>query len=199
MKIKTIVRLITYSQLIFLVGIIAAISAILSWSREGHLLALEFSMGGGGLLLFFSRSIMVSVALKTSKYPGLVYVILEELKQTQRLNITLTDAMLDEIHRPAYPTAQLLEDNKIHPKEEDDFRFTEQGLHFPGVIVPWKNIAEWKYLAGDRQSPSGYMVVTITHEGEDNSYGYVPLGSLGVDRIDMMILLTHFKGKYGNQ
>ena len=198
MRIKTAARLIMNSQLLLLFGIIAAIAAILSWSREGHLLALEFSLGGGGLLLFFSRRIMVSLALRTSKYPGLLYAILEEMKQTQKLDITLTDDMLDEIHRPSYSTAQFLQDNKIHPKGEDEFQFTEQGLHFPGIIVPWKDITEWKYLRGDRQSPSGYMVITISPAGEDTRYGYVPLENLRIDRIDMALLLTHFKGKYGH-
>jgi hypothetical protein len=182
MKIKTAVKLITYSQLFFLFGIIAAIGAILSWSKEGKVLALEFSLAGGSLLLFFSRRIMVSLALRTSKYPGLLYAILEEMKQTQKLDITLTDAMLDE----------------IHPKGEDEFQFTEQGLHFPGVTIPWKNIAEWKYLHGDRESTSGYMLITISHADEEPSYGYIPLQSLEIDRIDMMLLLIHFKGKYGH-
>ncbi|MDO6432611.1 hypothetical protein Q4E93_18540 [Flavitalea sp. BT771] len=199
MRIKTAVRLITNAQLLLLLGIVAAIAAILSWSREGRALALEFSLGGGGVLLFFSRSIMVSLALRTSKYPGVLYAILEEMKQTQRLDITLTDAMLDEIHRPPYPTAQLLQDNKIHPKGEDEFQFTEQGLHFPGVIVPWRNIAEWKYLRGDGESPSGYMLITISHADDETSHGYIPLETLQIDRIEMLIVLIHFKGKYGNQ
>jgi len=198
MRIKTAVRLIINAQLLLLFGIIASIAAIFSWSREGHLLALELGLGAGGLVLFFSRSIMVTQVLRTSKYPGLLYAILEEMKQTHKLDITLTDDMLDEIHRPPYSTAQFLQDNKIHPKGEDEFQFTEQGLHFPGIIVPWKDITAWKYLQGDRQSPSGYMLITISPADAEVRHGYVPLKSIRIDRIDMMLLLIHFKGKYGH-
>jgi hypothetical protein len=78
--------------------------------------------------------------------------------------------------------------------EEVILAFKEKGLLLNGKLYNWINIKEWKYKVGSEHR-SGVM--EITHSNVENEKIKANLDNIDIDKIDFMLLLTHFKAKYG--
>lgn len=74
--------------------------------------------------------------------------------------------------------------------------FKESGLGLPNFNLIWNDIYDWRYQQGGKsESPKifiyYYNADKIQHEL------MVDLSNYNIDKIDFLLLLTHFKGKYG--
>ena len=84
-------------------------------------------------------------------------------------------------------------------KQQDDtepiVRFTEKGLFINDGILDWKDIFDWDYEAGGKNESSRIRI--NFYDKEKNIFETVAdLGKINCDKIDFMLLLTHFKAKY---
>jgi hypothetical protein len=115
MKIKTTVQLIEYSNLVLLAGLFIAAISILSKTQGGggFLFTLELTIGGACVIIFLFRTILVGLSIKTSRYPDLLYSVLDKLGFTRSIDIALSDSMMDEIYKPEYPTQEFLQENNL--------------------------------------------------------------------------------------
>ena len=74
--------------------------------------------------------------------------------------------------------------------------FKEDVIWSEGKTIPWPEIYDWAYAVGNRSSPGGYMISYYDDDGSVQQ-AKVSLLSLNIDRIDFLLLMAHFKGKYG--
>jgi hypothetical protein len=88
----------------------------------------------------------------------------------------------------------LTKNKKRQNSEEVILAFKEKGLLLNGNLYNWISIKEWKHKVGSEHS-SGEM--QITHGSFENEKIKANLDEIDIDRIDFMLLLTHFKAKYG--
>jgi hypothetical protein len=74
-------------------------------------------------------------------------------------------------------------------------RFRSEGLYVNELRLNWKNIYDWNCVAGK----DGVQQVVINFYDEDRNIQetIANLPAINSDKIDFLILLTHFKGKYG--
>jgi len=197
MKVKSIIWLVQYSQALLIFSFLFIGSALVSRSGDGAILVLEFCIGAGGLILFFFRSIVVTRAINKSAYPGVAYSVMEKLGLTQRLDLSLSDGLLNEIFKPAYPTTEFLTNNglKTHFFTEG-IEFREDGFVTKEKTIPWKAIYDWTYQAGGRGTQTS---IIISYYGANQDIYNLKIPAVGSNGIDLLLLLTHFKGKYGQQ
>jgi hypothetical protein len=258
MTIKNTVRLIQNSSLLLLLGLVVAVIGILTRAHAGsNVLALEFCIGGACIVLFFFRSLLVTRALKTSQHPGLLYALLEKTGLTQRLDLSLSDGMLDEIYKPTCSTEEFLLENHLTAdiqerppsvldlwipmimgtaiiillssrlssqqrillfilgpiaivagiylwkqsqnsySPEPKLKFTDKGLWLAtGETLSWKDIYDWHYEPG-RKTTSEKMIINYYDQDRNIAESSILITELKADKLDILLLLTHYKGKYG--
>jgi hypothetical protein len=77
-------------------------------------------------------------------------------------------------------------------------RFTKEGLALPEGVIDWKDIFTWTLAPGSHDDPGGIVIEYYGAQREISTKSlYLP--ELGADKIDLLILLEHFKAKYGQQ
>src|SRR5690606_27368509 len=86
---------------------------------------------------------------------------------------------------------------KKHQNDIDPLlQFTEKGLIFKNNLYKWSGVIDW-VVNGQNKNNDGYIKITYT-DGHNNIGKVVAdLNTLDIDHIDFMLLLTHFKAKYG--
>ena len=195
MKVKTTLRLIDYSQSFLTIILLFVVYLLISWARGGFALALELALGGAGIIIFLFRAAIINRVIKKSAHPGLMYAVLEKLGYTQKLDISLPDELLDEIYRPSYSTSEFLTENELSPTNGPELEFTEKTLRMGQTIVTWPSIFDWKFLKQAKDSPDRIYVNYYDQDGNIQE-DYIKLGP-SRNKIDVLLLLTHYKGKYG--
>jgi hypothetical protein len=75
--------------------------------------------------------------------------------------------------------------------------FNRQGFFFDDIKIQWDKIRFWKYKDGHNDS-KGYIVINYESANNSNEELNANLDDLNIDRIDFLLLLTHFKAKYAN-
>lgn len=80
--------------------------------------------------------------------------------------------------------------------DEPVVRFTEKSLYLNGQTFDWKSIYDWSYQAGGKNESNN--VIINYYDNEQNIQETIAnLASMNTDKIDFLLLLTHYKGKYG--
>jgi len=74
--------------------------------------------------------------------------------------------------------------------------FKDAGLVLPGAKLNWKDIYDWSYQAGGKNESSK---IIINHYDPDKNIQetVADLSQINIGKIDFLLLMTHFKGKYG--
>jgi hypothetical protein len=85
-------------------------------------------------------------------------------------------------------------------KQQNDIEpiliFSERGLIFNNQLYEWDKIKEWT-VKGLGKNNKGEMRITFIDLANHDSKVIVDLNHLNIDRIDFMLLLTHYKARYG--
>jgi hypothetical protein len=85
-------------------------------------------------------------------------------------------------------------------KQENDrapvARFTEKGLYLNNQEFEWKSIYDWGYEPGGKNE-SAKMIINYYDPEQNIQEAIANLSSLNIDKIDFLLLMTHYKGKYG--
>jgi hypothetical protein len=74
--------------------------------------------------------------------------------------------------------------------------FKDKGLLVYGSLYEWNKIKSWIHKGGGENS-NGEMIITYEILNGEEETLKADLNKFNVDRIDFMLLLTHFKAKYG--
>jgi hypothetical protein len=74
--------------------------------------------------------------------------------------------------------------------------FNESGLQLPGLTLHWENIYDWSYHEGDEDDPPK-IFINYYDANQDMQEATAHLSMMDVNKIDFLLLLTHFKGKCG--
>ena len=197
MQVKSIIWLVQSAQVLLIFSLLFIGYALVSRSGDGAVLVFEFCIGAAGLILFFFRSIVVTRAINKSPYPGVAYAVMEKLGLTQRLDLSLSTALLDEVYKPTYSTAEFLSKNGLHTHFfTEGIEFREDGFVTKEKTIPWTVLYDWTYQAGGRGNQT-VIIVNYYDDARDTCNLTIP--TVGVNSIDLLLLLTHFKGKYGQQ
>lgn len=73
--------------------------------------------------------------------------------------------------------------------------FSEKGLQFDGLLYKWEKIQKW-IVKGQTEHSYGKMNITYRKNESETTELAIDLNSVKIDRIDFMLMLTHFKAKY---
>ncbi len=90
----------------------------------------------------------------------------------------------------------LAKGKKQNNDTEPILRFSENGLFFNNNLYEWNKIKRW-VVKGESNDSAGRMKIFYSDENNDENNFIVDINKLNIDRIDFMLLLTHFKTKYG--
>jgi hypothetical protein len=72
----------------------------------------------------------------------------------------------------------------------------EKGLLLNGNLYDWSNIKRWVYKDSDSDRNAGEIRIKYDVPGMEDTEIKADLNEINIDRIDLMLLLTHFKAKY---
>ena len=75
--------------------------------------------------------------------------------------------------------------------------FNEKALLFENENMEWNRIDSWRVKDGWGDSER-YIIISYKDANNSGQELKIPLHNLNIDRIDCLLLLTHFKTKYGN-
>ena len=194
MKIKTTIRTFDYVKK-YLAVVLVLVWIVCALSIEGPLV--EWLGAALALIVAFFymyRPAIIIWIIHNSHQPGLMYAVLDKMRYTEKMNISLTDRMLDEIYKPIIPTKEFLGNNdlKTHYPFLD---FLNNGLVYDKATIPWTDVIDWNLIIPKRD-PTGF---TLTYYNEKRDIQQLDIPLSGIDTIDALLLLTHFKGKYGQQ
>ena len=78
---------------------------------------------------------------------------------------------------------------------EPVLRFQEKGVLLNENLYGWDKIITWKYKEGGKGSVG--KIITSYYGIDKEEEIIIDLDAIRIDRIDCMLLLTHFKAKYG--
>jgi len=75
--------------------------------------------------------------------------------------------------------------------------FKASTLELPDIKLDWKVIYDWTYQAGGKSDQA--KIIINYYDPENNIQEAIAnLSEINIDKIDFLLLMTHFKGKYGN-
>lgn len=74
--------------------------------------------------------------------------------------------------------------------------FKENGLELPNFKLDWKDIYDWNYQAGGKNE-SDKIIINYYDTDKNIQEAIANLSDINIDKIDFLLLITHFKGKYG--
>jgi len=258
LTLRKVIKIVEYSNLTLLFGLFAGVLIVVFNSDDGKFLIFELLFAVPFILTFFFRKALIRNKLGKTRYPGALYAVLDKMLLTHKLDIELTDEMLNEMYKPAYSTSEFLADNELETeigekkvslampilstvasvtafiyfssrinfgkepfllisflafvaisifswlklkKQKNDgmpvLMFKETGLHFHKDVYPWKSIYDWNVQPGGRNE-SDYFIISYYDEAGNIHETFIHISNLNIDKIEFLLLMTHFKGKYGN-
>jgi len=74
--------------------------------------------------------------------------------------------------------------------------FKEKELELPNLKLDWKDIYDWSCQAGGKNE-SDKIIINFYDEDKNTQEAIQSLSEINIDKIDFLLLMTHFKGKYG--
>ncbi len=75
-------------------------------------------------------------------------------------------------------------------------RFTDKGLFVNDEFFDWKDIYDWNYTVRGKTSPN-QMIINYYGQDRNIQEAAINIDEINTDKIDLLLLLTHFKAKYG--
>ncbi len=255
MKLKKTIQIIEFSNTALIIGLFIGVFALVSKASDGRFFIFEMLFAIPFVLTFIFRQIFINIYLKKCMYPGVFYSVIDKLGLTEKIEISLTDELLNEIYKPNYSTNQFLNDNNLKTeigskkiklpfiglsiglgiaalyyigekftfqdnplifvtpllfiginiylwtkgkKQQNDDEpiafFRESGLMLFNTELTWKDIYDWHYQSSDKSS----KIVINHYDGSKNIHETIAdLSHLDIDKINFLLLMTHFKGKHG--
>jgi hypothetical protein len=91
---------------------------------------------------------------------------------------------------------QYINSNKTKNDPHPVLSFTEKGLIFDKSLYEWSSIQDWNYIRGRKYS-DGRMEIAYIDENNSEDMIVADLDDLKIGHIDLLLLLTHFKAKFG--
>lgn len=255
MSIRRMILFIENVSHMLLIGLFILVVLLVMKARDGKLFVFEMLMALPFMVTFLFRNWIIHYALKRCAYPGVFYAVLDKLRLTHKIDIHLTDSMLDEIYRPAYSTEQFITDNRLKfgvvekkknwlpplfimllgvvslvyffqkdgsgsfmllmsglsifvglytlivgntPAVKTDISliFQQDGLKLSGVDLEWKDVYDWSYESGS-EGETGKIILSFYDYSKNLHELIVRPSDYDMNKVDFLMLLTHFKGKYG--
>ena len=80
--------------------------------------------------------------------------------------------------------------------EEIVVNFTENGLWYEGKLIGWKDIYDWSPVTAGKGNPAS-MLINYYDSEKNVQEEKIDLSTSNLDKIDFLLLMAHFKGKYG--
>ena len=74
--------------------------------------------------------------------------------------------------------------------------FKHSGLELPDTKLNWKDIYDWNFHAGGKNE-SSKIIINYYDSDKNIQEAIADLSQINIDKIDFLLLMTHFKGKYG--
>jgi hypothetical protein len=259
MKVKTAIRIIDYSDLFAVAGILLLFISFVAKQKDGWINYIVFGISVVSVCSYFVRRLLITNFLKRTRYPGVFYSVLDKMKLNHKLEIPLTDELLNDIYRPAYTTNEFVADNQLkteigsnkfpyvyivliigfsslgllyfaskltsetmpigfslsviglliasgiayksrspHNDPKPIAIFSENEFKVRGTAIQWGDLFDWAYYHDRKGFES---TVTLHYYSADKTITNelkVFLSELNISHIDFMLLLTHFKAKYGD-
>jgi hypothetical protein len=90
----------------------------------------------------------------------------------------------------------LLTQSKKQKHDEPIAFFKSDVLELPNHKFSWKDIYDWNYQPGGKGS-SEKIILNYYDSVQNTNEAVIKLSDFNIGKIDFLILLTHFKGKYG--
>lgn len=195
MKVRNTLLLLEYSQYIF-VGVLVAVGFLISRnSTNPVLIAIVVVLSCAAIILFLFRSAIANRILKKSAHPGLIFAVLDKMGYADTYDLSLPEEFQNEINNPNYSTEELVKENGLRLKIDRALSFDEKGLQYKNQLIPWTRLYDWTYAKGGRYR-SATIIINYYNETGEIQEDTIYL-TLGRSAINILLLITHFKGKYG--
>lgn len=219
MKLKRAIQRIETSYTVFIILALSAAGSFLLFSGTERVIAILSLLILSGII-FLIRIQLVNSALKRCIYPYEFLSVLKQMNLLKGMEINPGDDLINgQDFSDAY-TQQFLADNRlptgIRLRKPDTIRtsgkqysyepviqFTEKGLLLRDRLYAWTSIRQWK-VTGERKHTTfpyyslGSMQITYEKDNQSQTVA-VNLNNVLIDKIDFLLLLTHFKAKYSRE
>lgn len=154
---------------------------------------------------FHIKIFLINFFLKRCKYHFEFVAVLAQLELTEDITIDWGEQNSLQPTNTVSQTQDFLRDNKLsteylarenHDRQGDraTLLFREGGLIYANVFYQWDKITKWE-LTDVNEHSVGRMKISYETEKDVKGTVFVQLDDFGLDKIDFMLLLTHFKAK----
>lgn len=197
MKMNTVISLMDISYGLLIIPGLLAITGCLFYFRGEMLLAGIIAVLFFFIAAFYLKMNMVNLYLKRCKYPFEFLSALKHLKMLGDLEVVWQNK---DANKAFENTAAFLADNKFSSGYGTSaygyfLSFKEEGLLVEQKLYPWKNINTWEFIAGNNEIDRIEIKYTDTDSREKKAV--INLAYVHTGGINMLLLLAHFKGRYG--
>jgi hypothetical protein len=213
MKLKTAIKIIRFYPSLGVISIFGFAGSLFSIKNSYSILSVIFFLA---LLIasYYLKMISINFYLKSGKYPFEFLSVLEKFDLVRDVDIRWSENLINGPKESYWNTDEFLRDNNLTVaiKESDTWRnwknqndipsknafainFTENNLHVKDLDVKWADVLDWKLLS--ERSKSDRIRIQFKN-GNDNEQEVMLVSEYTtIDLINLLLLLAHFKGKYG--
>jgi len=92
----------------------------------------------------------------------------------------------------------LIRGKKQQNDNEPILIFGDKALMLDENKLPWEKINFWQYKEGNKDDSKGYVLISYQDANNVLKELKADLDMLNIDRIDFLLLMSHFKAKYGS-
>jgi len=86
---------------------------------------------------------------------------------------------------------------KLKNNNDPIVKFIDKGLYLNSRRFDWKSIYDWNYQPGGKNESDKLIIINYYDKDQSIQETVANLSSINSDKIDFLLLMTHFKGKYG--
>lgn len=156
-------------------------------------------------VIFHIKIYLINFFLKRCKYHFEFVSVLAQLELTEDVTIDWGEQNILLPGKASFQTQDFLLDNKLATEFKTTgneywkggratLTFEEKGLIYDNTIFEWDKIIRWKIIRENRDS-AGTMEICYEN-GQNEKKLIVNLDDFEIDKIDFLLLLTHFKAKH---
>lgn len=114
MKVKTSISIIQNSNWFLIAGMGLVMTYFFSAGGRGSSNVFFLWVGVIIIASFFLRNSLLKLFLARSKYPGAFYSVAEKLGLNEKVEIELTQELLDDIYNPSFSQEEFINENNLH-------------------------------------------------------------------------------------
>jgi hypothetical protein len=214
MKLKTAIYITELSYGFFIILAFLGIVACIMTLRGGSLAIGILTVVILFVVAFLVKLRFINYYLKRCKYPFEFLSVLKQLGLTKDLEVNWSEELANVPVKTYLKTQEFLADNHLAAditskrhgiffwmnsrKSQNDYnpiiRFRENGLMLENTRHNWSTIVDWDYIDSDTHAGK----IEITFQGDNSERKILlDLEQLNANYIDLMLLFTHFKAKFG--